>query len=94
MISMKFSSSSSARLSWFISQRDIRSAPAHLQLAPGGLLVLGDEVECAHLGQEVAAEGAPAGQLRVREQKELKFWQNLIYVCRCNKTRTCVSLSF
>ena len=31
----------------------------HLQLAPGGLLVLGDQVECAHLGQEMAAEGAP-----------------------------------
>ena len=74
-------------MSWFIYQRDRRSAPAHLQLAPGGLLVLGDEVECAHLGQEVAAEGAPAGQLRVREQKEPKF-----KMCGCNKTRTCVSL--
>ena len=45
----------------------------HLQLAPGGLLVLGDEVEGAHLGQEVAAEGTPAGQPQGGGQKEPKF---------------------
>ena len=49
-------------------------------------------MEGAHLGQEVAAEGAPAGQLRVREQKEPKFWQNLRCVSLQQNTDLCVTL--
>ena len=35
----------------------------HLQLAPSGLLVLGEKVQRAHLAEEVAAQGAPETKL-------------------------------
>ena len=65
----------------------------HLELAPSELLVLSEKVKRAHLGQEAAAQGAPASHasrwLMLTKSKRvcpriefgtLKMWQNSLFV--------------